>query len=213
MNRRYIKEKIIELAAYYGKDMTPATLDIYADHLEDMAQEAFDLAIERHIETSEWMPKVSQIREAAMLNFLKKAGVPSPAEAWGEVSKHLRSDRQESYGTLTAVNRIDDHDFTHPIVKRAAEQIGWLDLWLTRDSNATANRARYMDAYRELVEDLKNHYQLNPDLQKAIEPAARPLLQKPKREALPERAEQGEFVPMPDRVRARLEKLKQKKEA
>jgi len=212
MNRDRLKEQIIELAHYYRHDITTADLDIYANHLQDMDEQTFRLAIDRHIETSEWMPKVSQIRESAMTNLIKKAGVPSPAQAWGEVSKNLRHDTQENYGTLQSVNRIGDHTWSHPIVRKAAEQIGWLDMWLSKDSNTVSNRARYMDAYQDLVADLKNHYTLTPELRAAIEPPEQPRLttSKPEVPVIENLYGDKNFSTMPKEILKRVqEKIKQ----
>jgi hypothetical protein len=221
MKSEYVKTKIIELAAYYGQELTVATLDIYGKYLSDLDRESFDLAIDRHVETNQWMPKVSQIREAIMQNFMQKAGVPSPAEAWGEVSRNLREDSQANVGTLTKYNRIDDHEWSHPLVKKAAEQIGWSDMWWTKDDNTTSNRARYMDAYRDLVKGLRDHYTLTPDLRKAIEPSKQPALIKPelKKEkeeipALNDVIDSDEYGlhTMPESVREKLEAMKRKVE-
>ena len=213
MKSQEIKQRIIDLATYYGKDMTVSTLDIYADHLQDMDYQTFKLAVDRHIQHSKWMPVVADIREAAMLNFVDKAGVPSPADAWKETSKHLRDDTSVTVGTLTAVNRINDHEWSHPIVKRAAESLGWLDLWLTRDTNTTSNRARYMDTYKELLQSLKTQIQHSPDLRDAIKPITQEQLPEPKQKKLPEhKAMETGWDKMPDDVRARLDQLRQKKE-
>lgn len=223
MDRDTIWQEITKLAAYFGatEKMSTGVINIYVEHLKDMDYETFRLAVNRYIETEKWMPKVSDIREAAMQNFMQKAGVPSPAEAWGEVSRNLREDSQANVGTLTKYNRIDDHEWSHPLVKKAAEQIGWSDMWWTKDDNTTSNRARYMDAYRDLVKGLRDHYTLTPDLRKAIEPSKQPALIKPepkkKKEEIPalndviDSDEYGIHT-MPESVREKLEAMKRKVE-
>jgi hypothetical protein len=181
-----------------------------------MDLETFNRAIDRHIEHCEWMPKVSQIREAAMLNFVDKAGVPSPAEAWSEVSRHLRADRDVNVGTLTSVNRIDDHDWSHPIVREAADMLGWTDLWLSRDSNLVSNRARYMDTYENLLVNLKQKIQHTPDLRKAIEPPKRPRIEAPKKQPEKKASEHdfgyNGFAQMPEKAQQKLKELQGKME-
>jgi len=214
--------EITKLAHYYNAQdrMTADVMNIYVEHLQDMNYETFKLAVDRHIETSTWMPTIAQIREAAMANFIKRSGVPSPALAWGEVSKNLANDKQVNAGTLTNINRIDDHDWSHPIVREAAEQIGWSDLyWAYREGGASAmisNRARYMDAYRELLNDLKEHYTLAPDLQMAIEPPERPQIEAPKKKSKKKASEHefgyNGFARMPEKAQERLQKLQGKME-
>lgn len=218
MDRETILREITKMAKYYGVNdrLDAEAMSIYVDHLQDMDYETFKRAVERHVESSEWMPKVSQIRQAAMQNLMKRAGVPAPAEAWGEVSRHLHADTHENFGTLTAVNRIGDHNWSHPIVKQAAEQIGWQDMWWSKNDNVASNRARYMDAYAALVRDLKDHYTLNPDLRNAIKPPEQPQLPDPKPEkklTMQEKYPDDEYGPhaMPDHVREKWEEIKEKR--
>lgn len=193
MNRETIKKQIIKLAHYYKyTDLDASDLDIYADHLQDMTEETLTLAIERHIESCEWMPKVSQIREAAMKNLMQAAGVPSADVAWTETVKNLRDDRLS--GVLDdRINRIDEHEWSHPIVKEAASNLDWKSLyWMYKNggtSEMMSNRARFMDAYRDLVSKLKDHYSLNPDLRRAIEPPKLPMIESKKPKELPPQPE------------------------
>jgi hypothetical protein len=219
MDKDTIWREISKLAKYYNASdrMSAEVMNIYVEHLRDMNYETFKLAVDRHIETSTWMPTIAQIREAAMTNFIKRAGVPSPGEAWGEVSKNLKNDRQVNAGTLTSVNYIDDHEWSHPIVRKAAEQIGWQDLyWAYREGGAGAmvsNRARYMDTYRELLEGLKEHHTLTPDLQMAITPPERPQIEAPKKQPDNKSFRRDDAVPMPDRIREKWLELKTRVEA
>lgn len=210
MNREYVKKHIIKMAHYFKyTNLDASDLDIYADHLADFDEQTLELALDRCIETLEWMPKVSQIREAAMANFMKRAGVPSPAEAWSEVSRHLRDDRQVQVGTLQAVNLIDDHQWSHPLVREAAEQIGWHDLWVTKSDSTISNRARYMDSYAGLVKDMRDHYRLNPDIRAAIEAPTLPLIEKPKEPEQEISGVYGEsgFDQMPEHIKTKLDEL------
>ena len=215
MKTQRIKEEIIKLAHYYNQDLHASTLDVYAQHLQDMDEETFRLAIDRHVETSEWMPKVSQIRDAAMQNFIKRAGVPAPADAWGEVSKYLHEDTSRNVGTLTNINRIDDHQWSHPLVREAADKIGWQDMWRSKDDNVVSNRARYMDAYRDLLNDLKTHYKLTPNLRDAIEPPEQPQLVAPIKKEIETPVQDpfvNGFMNMPKGAKERLDKIRERME-
>ena len=215
MDKSTIWQEITKLSHYYNFSdrMSADVMNIYVEHLADMDQQTFKTAVDRHIQHNEWMPKVSQIREAAMLNFVDKAGVPSPAEAWSETSKHLHADSHKNIGTLTAVNRIDDHEWSHAIVRKAAEMLGWQDMWLTRDDHTVSNRARYMDTYDRLLNRLKEQVQHTPDLRDAIKPDALPKLDAPKQETLPEpEILQGGWDQMPEHAKKRLDELRQKME-
>ncbi|MDY6867010.1 MAG: hypothetical protein SVT56_03775 [Chloroflexota bacterium] len=219
-NRHHVKERIIEMAAYFNFKLSAETLDVYGRYLQDIEPETFDLAVDRLYQNSEWMPKIPHFRKAVMDNIMQKAGIPSPAQAWGEVSRHLSSDHQENIGTLQSVNRLEDHQWSHPIVKEAVEQIGWHDLyWIYRSGDASgmmSNRARFMDAYRDLVSKLKEHYSLTPDLRAAIEPLEQPQLPTPEPESLSDndRPEFGHnyWAEMPEKAKKKLDDLRGKME-
>jgi hypothetical protein len=227
MDKETIWREIATLAKYYDADdrMTPEVMNLYVEHLRDMEHQTFKLAVNRHMETSKWMPKISEIREAAMQNLMKRAGVPQPAQAWKEVSDNLKDDKQVQCGTLQKVNRLNDHNWSHPLVKQAAENIGWQDLcYAYQAGNAGAmvsNRARYMDAYRDLVKDLKEHYSLSSDLREAIEPPEQPQLPDPEpeqvkrdRPTLTDVLDSDEYGPhtMPEHVREKWQAMKKKME-
>jgi hypothetical protein len=50
---------------YTGQTIEKATLQIYLDHLADIPAWLLDLAARRHIRTSAWFPKISELRQHA----------------------------------------------------------------------------------------------------------------------------------------------------
>jgi hypothetical protein len=222
MDKDTIWQEIMKAAKYYNAvdRMSSEVLNVYVEHLLDMDYEVFKLAIDRHYATSKFMPLIADIRAAAMNNALHQAGVPTPAEAWGEVAKNLRKSKQVNVGTLTSVNRLDDHDWSHPLVRQAAEEIGWEDLyWLYKEGDTGAynsSRARFQDAYREMVSGLKELYTLTPDLRNSIQPPDQPQLVAPEPESLSDndRPEFGHnyFAEMPEKAKKKLDELRGKME-
>jgi hypothetical protein len=51
--------------AYPEKDHDPATVTLYLDSLADIPAWLLERAVQRHIETSEWFPKISDLRQLA----------------------------------------------------------------------------------------------------------------------------------------------------
>lgn len=58
-------DEIMTLISYYGAELTDKQVDLYLDALADMDISSLHAGIVDLIKTSKWMPKVSEIRQAA----------------------------------------------------------------------------------------------------------------------------------------------------
>jgi len=58
-------DEIRTLVTYYGAPMTDGQIDLYIDGLADLNAVNLHAGIVELIKTSKWMPKVSEIRQAA----------------------------------------------------------------------------------------------------------------------------------------------------
>jgi hypothetical protein len=105
---------------------------LYVQALADIDDETLRAAALRHISSSQWFPKVSELREAAVR--VTRPPVPDALEAWGAVKAAFLS--VGSY----AIPHFDD-----PLTAAVVKQMGWRDLCLSEDG--TADRARFVDAY------------------------------------------------------------------
>lgn len=120
------------MAAYPRYEVAKATISLYQKFLMDLNIEPARCAIARHIASSQFFPSIAEIREAA----LAFAGprIPTPAEAWHEVMQLLFS--VGSYGTPK---------FSHGVVKKAVDAIGWSNLCYSE--NIGLERAHFFKIY------------------------------------------------------------------
>lgn len=134
-----IKQVLAVLSANYPDHFNKLTAeqlrnlrDLYYQALADVDDDTLRAAALRHISTSQWFPKISELRSAAVAVI--QPATPDPMEAWGAVLAEIR--RTGFYGTPY---------FTDPLTAAVVKQMGWKDLCLSED--ATADRARFVDAY------------------------------------------------------------------
>ena len=135
-----IKQVLAVLSANYpdhfnklSTDQIRNLRDLYTQALADIDDETLRAAALRHISASQWFPKVSELRDAAVR--VTRPPAPDPMEAWGAVLKEIL--RTGYYGKP---------EFADPLTEAVVRQMGWRDLCLSED--ATADRARFVDAYQ-----------------------------------------------------------------
>ena len=130
------------LAAYPSQSskLAPSTiaamLEVWQDTLGDLDPDLLRMSVRRHIERSEFMPTVAEIRQAAV-DIARQA---SPAhetaqEAWRKVRSSILS-----YGHNNKVT------FANPITQAVVEQFGWYEMCVSEDPEAV-NRAQFIKAY------------------------------------------------------------------
>jgi hypothetical protein len=62
---RNLVDELTQLVTYYEAKMTGAQIDLYIDALSDIEPEILHTAITNIVKNSKWMPKISEIRQAA----------------------------------------------------------------------------------------------------------------------------------------------------
>lgn len=106
---------------------------LYVQALADIDDETLRATALRHIMSSPWFPKVSELRDAAAR--ITRPPTLDPLEAWGKVLAEIR--RTGYYG----IPQFDD-----PLIAAIVKQMGWRELCSSEDG--TADRARFVDAYQ-----------------------------------------------------------------
>ena len=148
-------------------------LNCFEDDLSDLPIETIEAAITQYRATATFFPTSGNIRELAMDLQMLIMGVPSPAEAWGMVltaERHVSSQWCQTGADLREAglnggdtkpyhNHMDKCDictigglkevYNHPIVNETVKILGGRAVIIT--DNPTADRARFIDAYREIV--------------------------------------------------------------
>lgn len=127
-------------AAYPNFNPTEHTVEVYFQTLKDLPGEELKIAALSAIAEAgrKFAPSVGELRGA--IGEIRKAinNLPSSYEAWEEVLTQMRR-----------VGSYREPEFSHPLVRRAVDVFGWKRLCLSED--ATSDRARFIQAYEQLL--------------------------------------------------------------
>lgn len=100
-------------------------------------------AIDRLTRTAKFFPAIAEILEAAAM---ARIDAPSSSKAWGEVVSEIRR-----------VGHCNPPVFSCEPIHEAVREIGgWLHL--CNSQNATADRSKFHDAYRQLIRDAVHEF-------------------------------------------------------
>ena len=133
--------------AYFGREKSAEqvkqTLRLYAQMLGDIPLDLLKQAVLRHINTSKYFPTVAELREA--VGTLAQPVQQTALEAWGEVMAAMSDTRYYVYTDHCTVP-----EFANPITNKLVASMGWRIL--SQSENNIADRARFTQAYEQLVE-------------------------------------------------------------
>lgn len=162
--------------------------------LSDLPPETIDAATRQYLGVETFFPTPGRIREIAMDLQMLAMGIPTPAEAWGMVltgEKHIESVWCETGAKLRNTyleNQINSNMreysghmagckicalggikevYAHPVVAKTVRLLGGRDTIIT--DNPTADRARFIDAYREIVARERTKTAMLPEVRGYIE--------------------------------------------
>lgn len=134
-----------------------AMLEVWQSTLSDLDPDLLSIAARRHIERSEFMPTVAEIRQAA-IDISRQA---SPAqetaqEAWAKVRQSILS-----YGHNRQVT------FANPITQAVVNQFGWYEMCTSEDPEAV-NRAQFIKAYETQLARLEDRARQSPAVREFV---------------------------------------------
>lgn len=121
-------------------------IEVYIEALIDLDPMLLESAVLQCITSCKFYPKPAEIREAAADLELKAKGVPDPYEAWAIALKALAA----GIGHPIAGANNAARSSVPPHVDRAAQAVGGWRV-LAMSENLVADRARFIDAYREIM--------------------------------------------------------------
>lgn len=133
--------KIITMlaAAYPNQALSTPTMQVYTQFLSDLSYEQAQAAVIKHIATSKFFPRISEIRQAALEVSLDK--LPAPAEAWNEAQKQIRL---KGY--------TGKPDFSNPLIAKTVDAMGgWMELCQSEEPTGVI-RAHFLRIYEGLAE-------------------------------------------------------------
>ena len=149
--------KVIAVA-YPNWQPTAETSEVYYQLLQDVPTDELKAAVLHCLGESgrRFAPSVGEIRGAVSELRGMSANVPSAFQAWQEVLRQFSL--TGSYGTP---------QFSHPLIERAVRQLGWRELCMSE--NQTADRARFLQCYDQLLTRATKEDMLLPEVRGYIE--------------------------------------------
>jgi hypothetical protein len=185
-------------------DMNAGTvIDAFEDTLCDLDFETVQAAVRQYQSTETFFPTPGKLREIAMDLQMLAMGVPTASEAWGmvltaekhvpsvwcEVGAELRRLCLESYGPHSSKYDIHMRDceickngqgglrevYAHSVVEETVKILGGRDVIIT--DNPTADRARFIDAYREIVARERRKAAMTPEVKAYVTETRQNLLE------------------------------------
>lgn len=146
-------------AAFPNFKPTELTAEVYYQTLGDIASDELKAAVLHCITQSgrAFAPSVGEIRGAVAELRSFSAKVPSSYQAWQEVQRQI------------LVNGGDHGkpEWSSPLVEEAVRRMGWRNLRMSEDQ--TADRARFLQCYEQLVERATKEEMILPQVAGYIE--------------------------------------------
>lgn len=173
-----------------------SVIDTFEMVLSDLPAETVEAATRQYLSTETFFPTPGRLREIAMDLQMLAIGLPTPAEAWAQVNNAYQyqdpmfceagANLRDKCGNpnsnyWTAIADYQKHmgeceicttggfseKYGHPVVAETVRLLGGREIILT--NNPTADRARFLDAYREVVSRERTKTAMLPTVKNYVE--------------------------------------------
>lgn len=139
-------------------DMIAGMVDVWLEHLGDLDDALLAVAVKNHIERSQWLPSIAEIRASAV-SLMRQA---SPAaqiagEAWGDVKR--------------AVGRVGYYgkpEFDNPATAAVVRRMGWRDICMD-DGPEGVIRAQFERMYDAEIARMEGKVQQSAAVRQFVE--------------------------------------------
>ena len=197
-----ISRLILPMKYYPNSPITDINVEVvigsFFETLNDLSFETVEAAVRQYQSTETFFPTPGKLREIAMDLQMLAMGVPTASEAWGmvltaekhvpsvwcEVGAELRNRAFEGYaqaynahmdGCMFCVPGGFREVYAHPAVEETVKILGGRDIIIT--DNPTADRARFIDAYREIVARERRKAAMTPEVKAYVTETRQNLLE------------------------------------
>lgn len=133
--------------------------DVWIEHLSDLDDTLLKMAVKNHIERSQWLPSIAEIRASAV-SLMRQA---SPAdqdwnEAYAELQKAIRR-----YGYVTVP------EWTNPALAETVKTLGgWQAVCFNEDPEGVF-RAQFRDVYAVVIGRMERKVTQSPEVREFID--------------------------------------------
>lgn len=144
------------------------TVAFWHRYLEDMDDGLLRATSKTILSEAKYFPKVADVREMAFRLQADVVGVPDAYQAWNMVKKWMRLPP-----TLFCDGKHHRRRPLPPMIQKAVDGIGGVDM-LGMSENETADRARFVEAYNNLMGRMRHQATMLPEVRELVQRAALP---------------------------------------
>ncbi|HUW09782.1 MAG TPA: hypothetical protein VM537_08630 [Anaerolineae bacterium] len=132
-----VKKALALLSAVWPRqELSALTPEVYEKTLADVPDDLLEEATLAAAAEETFWPVPAAIRAKALELLARRAGIPTPHEAWGEVIHAMRACRP------------NQRPWSHEVVKLAVQDMGGLHLLgVVDEADANISRAQFVAAY------------------------------------------------------------------
>lgn len=152
-------------ATWPNHKFTKETAQVYKMVLQDVPGQIIQAAATQCLAECDFFPVPAEVRRRAVA--LMTPAYPSEYEAWGEIERERRRVLAEGFQFSTRA------EWSHAFIDEALQNLGGFVVMFSEDS--TANRMRFVEAYREVVRKDKAGRLLPPKVRELRDGMARAL--------------------------------------
>ena len=142
--------------SYPNFKLTVETMTVYKQLLSDIPVDYLKAGCLKHATENKWFPSVAELRAAAFDVMTNKPTIPSAFEAWQEVRESILK-----YG------RDRKPLFSHPVIERSVNVMGWKELCLSENSDY--DRAHFFKVYESMLYRAEESVKRLPEVQRAMD--------------------------------------------
>lgn len=168
MRRDEFVKALAYITAGCGRELAPASLEVYFDCLGDLTYDVMLLAAKRVLLSHKWatFPSVAELREAATTVAAGRVSELSPAEAWALAWRAAANTDPEIEGSFERATRN-----VPAIVVRAMKAFGVCSLCAGGEPVGVL-RGQFLRIYEQIAAGDKAAQMLPPTTRRAIEERA-----------------------------------------
>lgn len=141
-------------AARLDKEQMALMLEVWQESLADLPADLLKVSVKNHIERSQWLPSIAEIRASAV-SLMRQA---SPADQdWNEAYAEL----QRLIGSVGYVNKPN---FANPALAETVRTLGgWQQVCWNEDPEGVF-RGQFRDVYNVVIARMERKVQQSPEV-------------------------------------------------
>ena len=156
--------------AYPKSELKPGMTEVYSSLLSEIPVNILEAAAKQIMVESAFFPSIAELRNKSLELMYGTKEYPLPGEAYINAAKahedyKICSGEKDENGYW--ITETEYYEWLHPVVKQAAELMGWPKLFPT--DNPMADRSQFFKVYESLINREVEQNKLLPDVKQVSE--------------------------------------------